>query len=124
MSDSENVESLKVNGAVVTGKEEKRKVLKKFWEEIASVGEVLDVREGCVTLERKNAEAMNERISREEMGECVTREKDGKAAGPGEMPYIYKNRGEGVIDRMTKVSNQVWEKRVQRVWNEWRVTVA
>ena len=63
MPDSENVESLKVNGAVVTDKEEIRRV-KEFWEEIGGVGEVFDVRERCVTLERKDADVLNERISR------------------------------------------------------------
>ena len=48
MSDSENVESLKVNGSVVTDKEEMRKAVKDYWEEIGGVGEVHDVREGCV----------------------------------------------------------------------------
>ncbi|MPD05772.1 hypothetical protein E2C01_101536 [Portunus trituberculatus] len=64
MPDSENVESLKVNGAVVTGKEEMRRTIKEFWEEIGGVGEVFDVGEGRVTLERKDADELNERISR------------------------------------------------------------
>ena len=37
MPDSKNIESLKVNGAVVTDKEEMRKAIKEFWEEIGGV---------------------------------------------------------------------------------------
>ena len=100
MSVSENVESLRVNGAVVTDKEEMRKAVKEFWEEIGGVGGVFDAREGCVTLERKNANELNERISREEVERCVKRQKNGKAAGPYEIPYeMYKNGGEVLIDR-------------------------
>lgn len=40
MPDRENMESLKVNGAVVTDKEEMRKVIKEFLEEIGDIGEV------------------------------------------------------------------------------------
>ncbi|MPC25363.1 hypothetical protein E2C01_018472 [Portunus trituberculatus] len=39
MPDCEHVESLKVNGAVVTGKEEMRRVIKEFWEEIEGIRE-------------------------------------------------------------------------------------
>ncbi|MPC63693.1 hypothetical protein E2C01_057795 [Portunus trituberculatus] len=93
MPDSENVESLRVNGALVTDKEDMRRVIKEFWEEIGGVDEVFGVREGCVTLERKDADEMNERISREE--KCVRRQKNGKAAGPDERPYeMYRNGGE------------------------------
>ena len=107
MPDSENVESLKVNGAVVTDKEEMRRAIKEFWEEIGGVGEVFDVDEG---LERKDADELNERISREEVEKCVKKQKNGKAAGPDEIPYeLYKNGGEVVIDRMTELFNQVWE---------------
>ena len=125
MPDSENVESLKVNGALVTEKEDIRRVVKEFWEEIGGVGEVSEVREGCVTLERKNADELNERISREEVEKCVKRQKNGKAAGPDGLPYeMYKNGGEVVIDRMTELFNQVWEEeRVPRMWNECRVTL-
>ena len=56
MSGSENVEGLRVNGAVVTDKGEMRKAVKEFWEEIMGVSEVFVVREGCVTLERKNTD--------------------------------------------------------------------
>ena len=125
MSDSENVESLRVNGALVTHKEEMRKAVKEFWEEIGGVDEVFDIREGCVTLERKNADELNERISREEVERCVKRQKNGKAAGLDEIPYeMYKNGGEVLIDRMTDLFNQVWEEeRVPRMWNECRVTL-
>ncbi|MPC93382.1 hypothetical protein E2C01_088508 [Portunus trituberculatus] len=85
MSDRENVERLRVNGTVVTDKEEMKKVIKDFWEEIGGVGEVLDVKEGCVTLERKDADELNERISREEVEKYVKRQKNGKAAGPDEI---------------------------------------
>ena len=87
MSDSENVESLRVNGAVVTDKGEMKKAVKEFWEEIGGVGEVFVVKEECVTLERKNADELNERISREEVERCVKRQKNGKAAGPDGIPY-------------------------------------
>ena len=56
MLDSENAESLRGNGALVTDKEDMRRVVKEFWEEIRGVSEVSEVREGCVTLERKNAD--------------------------------------------------------------------
>ena len=37
---------------------------------------------------------------------CVKRQKNGKAAGPDDIPYaFYKNGGEVMIDRMTKLSN-------------------
>ncbi|MPC58692.1 hypothetical protein E2C01_052699 [Portunus trituberculatus] len=94
MPDSENVESLmRVNGALVTDKD-MRRVIKEFWKEIGGAGEVLDVREGYVTMERKDADEMNERISREEMEKCVRGQKNEKAARPDETPYeIYKNGG-------------------------------
>ena len=52
------------------------------------------------------------------------KKKNGKAAGPDEIPNeLYKN-GEVVIDRMTELFNQVWEEeRVPRMWNECRVTL-
>ena len=56
MPDSENVESLRVNGALVTDVEDMRRVVNEFWEENGGGGEVSKLREGCVTLERKNAE--------------------------------------------------------------------
>ena len=36
-------------------------------------------REECVTLERKNADELNERISMEEVEKCVRRQRNGKA---------------------------------------------
>ncbi|MPC24152.1 hypothetical protein E2C01_017228 [Portunus trituberculatus] len=39
MPDSENVESLRVNGALVTDKEDMRRVIKEFWEEIVGVAD-------------------------------------------------------------------------------------
>ena len=49
-----------------------------------------------------------------------------KAAGLDGIPYeMYKSGEEVVIDRMTELFNQVWEKeRVPRMWNECRMTVA
>ena len=81
MSSNAGVESLKVNGEVITEKEGMREAIKQFWEEVGGVGEVFDVRERCVTLERKDADVLNERISREVM-KCVKKQKNGKAAGP------------------------------------------
>ncbi|XP_050718462.1 uncharacterized protein LOC126999703 [Eriocheir sinensis] len=71
MSDSENVESLKVNGEKITDKEKMRESIREFWEEIGGVGEVFGVREGCVTMERKDANELNGRISREEVERCT-----------------------------------------------------
>ena len=125
MSGSENVESLKVNGEKITDKEKMKESVKEFWEEIGGVGEVLDVREGCVSMERKDASELNVRISREEVERCVRGQKNGKAAGLDDIPYeMYKNGGESMIDRMTDLFNRVWEEeRVPRVWNECRVTL-
>ena len=120
MAERENVESLKVNGECITEKEKMKEAVKEFWEEIGGVGEVLDVRLGCVSLERKDA-----MISREEVERCVKRQKNGKAAGLDDLPYeLYKNGGEVMIDRLTELFNCVWEKeRVPRKWNECRVTL-
>ena len=49
MLDSENAESLRVNGALVTDIEDMRRVVKEFWEETGGVGEVSEVREGCIS---------------------------------------------------------------------------
>ena len=121
------VESLKVNGQVITEKEGIRDAIRQVGEEMGGVGEVLgaSARKECVTLERKNAVGLNERISREEVEKCVKRQKNGKSASPGGIPYeMYKNGGEVVIDRITELFNQVWEEeRVPRMWNECRVTV-
>ena len=89
MPDSENVESLKVNGELVTDKEKICECIKEFWEEIGGVGEVFEVRDSCVTLERKDAAELDERIRREEVDKCVKRQKNGKAAGPDEIPYEF-----------------------------------
>ena len=44
-----------------------------------------------MTLERKDADELNERISREEVEKCVKKQKNGKAAGVDEIPYeLYK----------------------------------
>ncbi|MPC47097.1 hypothetical protein E2C01_040832 [Portunus trituberculatus] len=105
MSENVGVESLKVNREVITEKNEIREVIRQFWEEMGGVGEVFGVREGCVTLERKNAGELNEKISKEEVERCVKRQKNGKAAGPDGIPYeMYKNSGEVVIDRMTEMT--------------------
>ncbi|MPC63715.1 hypothetical protein E2C01_057817 [Portunus trituberculatus] len=114
MPNFENVESLKMNGSVVAGKEEMGKVIKECWEEIGCVIEVLDVREKCAILERKNVNELNERISREQVEKCVTRQKNGKVALPDEIPYeVYKNR-KVVIGRMTEVFNHVGMGRRER----------
>ena len=106
-SDSENVESLKVNGEIVTDRERMREAIGEFWEEIGSVNEVLNIREDCLTLESKDANELNERISREEVERCVKKQKNGKAAGPDDIPYeLYKNGGDVMIDRMTELFNQ------------------
>ena len=109
-SGNEHVESLKVNGVCVTDKDEIKAEIKRFWEEIGGIGEEYEVREDCVTLERKDADALNERISREEVERCVKRLKNGKAAGMDDIPYeFFKNGGEAVIDWMTDLFNRVWE---------------
>ena len=112
-------------GALVTDKEDMRRMIKEFLEEIGGVGEVFGVREGCVILERKDADEMNKRISREEVEKCVRGQKNGKAAEPDEIPYeMCQNGGEVVTDRMTELFNQVWEEeRVPRMWNECRLTL-
>ena len=71
MTDSENVKNLRVNGECVSDKRRIKGAIKEFWEEIGGVGQVFSVREGCVTLERKDADELNERISREEVERCV-----------------------------------------------------
>ena len=85
----------------------------------------MEVRKGCLTLEKKDANELSERISREKVVKCVKRQKNGKAAGPDDIPYeFYKNGGEVMIDRITELFNQVWEEeRVLRKWNECRVTL-
>ena len=83
------------------------------------------MREGCLTLERKDMNEINERISREQVEKCVKTQKNGKAAGPDDIPYeFYRNAGEVMIDRMTELFNDVWEEeRMPRKWNECRVTL-
>ncbi|KAK3886627.1 hypothetical protein Pcinc_009274 [Petrolisthes cinctipes] len=94
MSSTESVDSLKVNGVCINDKEEVRKAIKEFWENIGGVGEVTDVRGENVTLEWKDAEELNVRISREEVERCVKRQKNCKAPGPDDIPYeMYKNGG-------------------------------
>ncbi|MPC58871.1 hypothetical protein E2C01_052881 [Portunus trituberculatus] len=75
MPDSENVESLRGN-ALVIDEEDMRRVIKEFCVEIGDVGEIFDVREGCVTQERKDSGEMNERISREEVEKYVRGQKN------------------------------------------------
>lgn len=70
MSDSDNVESLKVHGELVTGNKKIEPITK-----FGGVGEVFDVKEGCVTLEMKDANELNEKISREEIEKCIKRQK-------------------------------------------------
>ncbi|MPC31567.1 hypothetical protein E2C01_024861 [Portunus trituberculatus] len=119
ISEKIGVKSLKVNGEVITEKNEIREAIGQFWEEVGGVGEMFGVREGYVRLERKNADELNERISKEVVKRCVKRQKNGKAAEPDGILYeMYKNDGEVAID-------QVWEEeKVPRMWNECRVTVA
>ena len=40
------------------------------------------MREECLTLERKDADELNERMNRQEVEKCVKRQKNGKAAEP------------------------------------------
>ena len=81
--------------------------------------------EGYFTLERKDANEFNERISWEEVVKCMKRKKNSKAAGPDDILYeFYKNGGEVMIDRMTGLFNEVWEeKRMPRKWDKCRVTL-
>ena len=105
MPDRENVETSKVNGECVTDKE-KIKLIKEFWEITGGVGESFNMREGSVMLERKDAEELNEPISREEVEKCVKRRKNGKAPGPDGIKYkLYKNGREMMIERMTELFN-------------------
>ena len=78
-----------------------------------------------MTLERKDADELNRRISREEVEVCLKKQKNYKAAGLDEIPYeLYKNGGDVVVDGMTELFNRVWEdERVPREWNECRVTL-
>ncbi|MPC70509.1 hypothetical protein E2C01_064759 [Portunus trituberculatus] len=99
----------------VVEKNEIKEAIRQFWEEVDGVGEVLGVRDGCVTLQRKNADELNERISKEEVERCVKRQKNGKAAGPVGIPYeMYKNSGEVVIGRLTEVFNQFRRLRLRK----------
>ena len=59
----------------------------------------------------------------DEVKKCVKRQKNGKAAGPDEIPYE-PNVQEWGIERMTDVFNRVWrEEKVPKKWNEPRVTL-
>ena len=61
-------------------------------EEIGGVGNVFEMKKGCLILERKDANELNEIISREEVGKCVKGQKNDKAAGSDDIPYeFYKN---------------------------------
>ena len=63
------------------------------------MGESWDMNKGCVTLERKNADELNEPISREEVEACLRKQKNCKAAGMDEIPYeLYKNGGRAVLN--------------------------
>lgn len=75
--------------------------------------------------EKKDASEVNVRISRKEVERCVKGEKNGKAAGPDDIPYeLYKNGGESVIDRMSDLFNWLWEEeRVPSDWNECRIAI-
>ena len=125
ITESEGVKDLKVNDRYVSDEEEMKEAVKMFWEDIGGVGEVFDARSECLTLDRKDAAALDEWISIDEVKKCVKRQKNGKAAGPDEIPYeMYKNGGETVIERMTDVFNRVWrEEKVPKKWNECRVTL-
>ena len=89
MSGNVGVESLKVNGQVITERERIRDAIRQFYEEVGGVGEVLgaSARDEYATLERKNADVLNERISREEVEKCVRRQKNGKSAVPDGILY-------------------------------------
>ena len=125
MTESEDVKTLIVNGVCVTDEKEIQEAVKMFWEDIGGVGEVFDARGECLTLERKDAGELDEWISIDEVKKCVKRQKNGKAAGPDEIPYeMYKNGGATVSERMTEVFNRVWrEEKVPEKWNECRVTL-
>ena len=125
VTENEDVKALKVNDEYVTDEEEMKEAVKMFWEDIGGVGEVFHARGECLTLERKDAGELDEWISIDEVKKCIKRQKNGKAAGPDEIPYeMYKNGGETVIERMTDVFNRVWrEEKVPKKWNECRVTL-
>ena len=124
-SDGGGVESLKVNGELVTDKKKMKECIKDFWEEIGGVDEVQISKVDAVTLERKDSEELNEKISKKEVEECVRKQKNAKAAGPDEVPYEFlKFGGDMVIEKMTELYNCVWEEeRVPRKWNECKVTL-
>ena len=125
VNETEQVECLSVNNELVTDVEKMKECIKNFWENIGGMSETFEVREECVTLERKEAGELNERISREEVKTCVEKQRNCKAAGMDEIPYeFYKNGGNVMIDRMTELFNRVWEdERVPNEWNECRVTL-
>ena len=76
-------------------------------------------------MKRKDANELNERISREEVDKCVKKQKNGNAAGLHDIPYeLYKDGGEVVIDWMTDLFDRMWEEeRVPSDWNECSVTL-
>ena len=86
MTENGDVKVLKVNGECITDEKRMKDAIKQFWEEIGGVGEVFDVRTDRITLERKNADELNKRISRDEVEKCVRKQKNGKAAGPDDIP--------------------------------------
>ena len=110
VSGTDKVECLKVNGRIIENVEEIKECIKEYWEEIGGVGEVSGVSEVGITLERMDAEEIDERISREEVEACLKRQKNNKAAGLDEIPYeMYKNGGMIVLEKMTELFNEVWE---------------
>lgn len=59
-----------------------------------------------MTLEVKDVNVLNERISREGAEKCMERQKNGKAVGLSDIPYeFYKNAGVAVSDWMTNLFN-------------------
>lgn len=58
------------------------------------MGEVLDVREAYVTMERENSNELNVRIGWEEVKRCVKGQETGKAAGLDDIPYEFYKTGE------------------------------
>lgn len=72
------------------------------WKEVEGVGKVFDVRAEFVTLERKDANELNERISREKLKSVKHKLKNCETTEPDDMPgEFYKDGGEVVIHSTT-----------------------
>lgn len=117
---------MKLNSIFVTDKEEIIKAIKEFREDI---GEVPGVREGRMTLERKNAEELHARISMKSRSERIVKKKKKKNVYAHDQTVYCMSFtghvGEVMIDEVTELLNQVWkEKReegtekVECMWNK------